>query len=176
MIHPSQEGVKFFNILLIINGHLTSLASYDFFGVSYFPWTWLHYYKHIIFIRATNQLMLFLLLIAVAAVVGTLNILLCSAIALSICRWCLLYNNCDFRYPQLDLKDEKWHHVCISLDQTDPHFSFYFDGVHTTSRSFRRGDTEILHLTLEFNSLYDKLRITNLVYRSSEISGFQSIN
>lgn len=41
-------------------------------------------------------------------------------------------------YPQLDLKDEKWHHVCILLDQTDPHFSFYFDGVHTTSRSYRR--------------------------------------
>lgn len=41
-------------------------------------------------------------------------------------------------YPQLDLKDEKWHHVCILLDQTHPHFSFYFDGVHTTSRSYRR--------------------------------------
>ena len=142
---------KFFNIFFVINGQLTSLASYDFFGCPILHE--LHYYKHIIFIRATNQLILFLLLIAVAAVVGNLNILLCSAIALSICRWCLLYKNCDFRYPQLDLKDEKWHHVCISLDQTDPHFSFYFDGVHTTSRSFRRGDTDVLHLTLEFNSL-----------------------
>ncbi|XP_020613398.1 pentraxin fusion protein-like [Orbicella faveolata] len=41
-------------------------------------------------------------------------------------------------YPTLDLKDEKWHHVCILLDQIFSNFSFYFDGVHTTLRSFRR--------------------------------------
>ncbi|KAL9979868.1 hypothetical protein ACROYT_G017592 [Oculina patagonica] len=36
-----------------------------------------------------------------------------------------------YLFPSIDLKDEKWHHVCFLWDQTVPQSSIYFEGVHS---------------------------------------------